>query len=292
MTTDFFSKPYPRDHSIKRLLVTSVCIGVFIGLFLIIFQPFESNTIPGRTFRILFLGGYGLLTIIVSIAFGLLLRFLFPKWVEEKNWTTGREILGTLSIILIVSVLNMLYTNIVFHRTFDSVQLPYWAGITLLVSIIPVSFSVMLRQGRMSRESEGMAEVMNTEIGQRKNEIPPAISQTVSKWVFTSENEKDKIETSENDLFFIESADNYSTFYTFENGEVKKQMLRGSLKKMEEQVQDESLYRCHRTYIVNLSKVKSVSGNAQGYRLHFTETEFTVPVSRNLGKELKEKLHT
>jgi hypothetical protein len=290
MTIDFFSKPYPCDRSIKRLLITSVCIGVFIGLFLIVFQPFQANTIPGRTFRILFLGGYGLLTIIASIAYGLLLRFLFPKWVDEKNWTTGKEILATLSIILIVSVLNMLYTNIVFHRTFTSIQLPYWAGITLLVSIIPVSFSVMLRQGKMSRESEGMAKVMNTEIEQRKNETSSTITPAASKWIFTSENEKDKIETGEHELLFIESADNYSTFYIPGNGEIKKQMLRGSLKRMEEQAQHGSLYRCHRTYIVNLSKVISVSGNAQGYRLHFNETELTVPVSRNLGKELKGKL--
>lgn len=288
MTIDFFSKPYPRDHSIKRLLITSVCIGVFIGLFLVVFQPFDSGTIPGRTFRTLVLGGYGLLTIVASIAYGLLLRFLFPKWVEEKNWTTGKEILGTLSVILIVSVLNMLYTNMVFHRTFNSIQLPYWAGITVLVSIIPVSFSVMLRQGKMSRESEGMAEMMNTEIGQRKNEVPAALSPAVEKWTFISENEKDKIETGESELLFIESADNYSTFYFFEKGEIKKQMLRGSLKRMEEQVLHASLYRCHRTYIVNLSKVISVSGNAQGYRLHFKETELAVPVSRNLGKELKD----
>lgn len=287
MKTNFLSKPYPCDHSIKRLLVSSICIGLFIGIFLVIFQPFEANTIPGRTFRIVFLAGYGLLTIVSSIVYGLLLRFLFPKWMEEKSWTTGREIIGTLSIIFIVSLLNLLYTNIVFNRTFAPIQIPYWAGITMAVSIIPVSFSVLLRQGKMTKESEGMALVMNNEIEQRKHEIRSEAVPAAANWIFTSENEKDKIETNENDLLFIESADNYSMFYLSDHNEVKKQMLRGSLKKMEEQVRHASLYRCHRTYIVNLSKVISVSGNAQGYRLHFAATELTVPVSRNLGKELK-----
>lgn len=226
-----------------------------------------------------------------TIIYGLLLRFLFPKWSEEKSWTTGKEILGTLSIIFIVSILNLLYTNFVFHRTFEPIQIPYWAGVTMVVSIIPVSFSVMLRQVKMSRESEGMAKAMNVEIEHRKDDIPlKADSEGHTSWIFTSENEKEQIETGEKNLIFIESTDNYSSFYVFENDEVKKKLLRGSLKKMEDQVRNPLLYRCHRTYIVNLSKVISVSGNAQGYRLHFDGTDLTVPVSRNLGKELKEKL--
>jgi hypothetical protein len=287
MTIDFLYKPYPSDHSLKRLVVSSICIGLFIGIFLVIFQPFESNTIPGRTFRMVFLAGYGLLTMVSCIVYGLLLRFLFPKWMVEKSWTTGKEITGTLSIIFIVSLLNLVYTNIVFDRTFEPIQIPYWAGITMVVSIIPVSFSVVLRQGKMTKESEGMALVMNNEIEQRKQEVRSATGTAATKWIFTSENEKDKIETDEDDLLFIESADNYSMFYIADANEVKKQMLRGSLKKMEEQVRHAALYRCHRTYIVNLSKVISVSGNAQGYRLHFAGTGLTVPVSRNLGKELK-----
>jgi hypothetical protein len=287
---NFLRKPYPRNQSLKRLLISSVCIGTFIGLFLVIFQPFDSGTIPGNTFRLTFLAGYGLVTIVASLVFGLTLRFFFPRWSDEKSWTTGKEIIAVTSIILFVSILNMVYTNAVFHRTFTAMQIPYWTLITLLVSIIPVSFSVMLRQGKMNAESEVMAKSMNAEIGHRKEEAPAKMDPETEAWIFTSDTEKDKVEVNEKQLLFIESADNYSTFYVFENDQVKKQMLRGSLKKMEEQVKHASLYRCHRTYIVNLSKVISVSGNAQGYKLELEGTELTVPVSRNLGKELKEKL--
>ncbi|MDQ3111625.1 MAG: DNA-binding protein [Bacteroidota bacterium] len=287
---NFLRKPYPHSQSLKRLMVSSVCIGIFIGLFLIIFQPFDSDTIPDTSFRIAFLGGYGLITIVASIFFGLILRFLFPTWSDEKNWTTGKEILGVTSIILFVSILNMIYTNVVFNRTFTPMQIPSWALITMLVSIIPVSFSVILRQGKMNAESEVLAKSMNVEIEHRKEEMPLKSEPETEAWTFSSETEKEKIETGENELLFIESADNYSSFYFFENGQLKKQLLRGSLKKMEEQVKHSSLYRCHRTYIVNLSNVITVSGNAQGYKLHFEGTELAVPVSRNLGKELKERL--
>jgi hypothetical protein len=282
---------YPHDLSVKRLVITAACFGAFISLFLITFQPFDSGTIPDKTFRILFLGGYGVITTIAAIFYNLLLRKLFPRWVDEKNWTVGREISGTLSVIFFVSLLNMIYTNFIFGRTFDFIQIPYWVCVTMLVAIIPVSFTVVLRQGKLKHETEVLSVEMNEEIHHRDEEkIVPEIPNKTS-WKFISENEKAIFETSENDLLFIEAADNYSTFYFLNNGTVKKEMLRGSLKKMEEQIFHSSLFRCHRTYIANLSNVVSVSGNAQGYRLNFKQTDLAIPVSRNLGKALKEKLH-
>jgi DNA-binding LytR/AlgR family response regulator len=59
---------------------------------------------------------------------------------------------------------------------------------------------------------------------------------------------------------------------------------------MEQKVPDPKLFRCHRSFIVNLAQVKSVSGNAQGYRLHFSDPSITIPVSRTAGKELRGKL--
>ena len=50
-------------------------------------------------------------------------------------------------------------------------------------------------------------------------------------------------------------------------------------------------FRCHRMYLVNLAHVHWVSGNAQGLKLHLTDLEEAVPVSRSLTNTIKEKLH-
>lgn len=283
-------QPYPHDLSFRHHALSAVYFGIFIACFLIAFQPFGADTIPDTTFKHLFLAGFGLVTIVAAIFYNVVLRLVFPKWVDEKNWTVGRQIFGTLIVIFFVSICNLVYTNTVFGRTFNFIQIPYWAGVTMLVSIIPVSFSVVLRQSKLKKETETLSEVINEEIHHREEEQPVQEISVTPIWKFISENEKDIFETTENELLYVEAADNYSTFYFLKEGSVKKQMLRGSLKMMEEQVSHPSLFRCHRTYLANLANVISVSGNAQGYRLNFPQTDLTIPVSRNLGKELKTKV--
>jgi DNA-binding LytR/AlgR family response regulator len=106
-----------------------------------------------------------------------------------------------------------------------------------------------------------------------------------------AENEKDKVEIYINELLYIEASDNYSSVYFKKHGEVKKQLLRGSLKRMEDQLKScELVVRCHKSFIVNVSKISKVSGNAQGYKLHIPEIDTEIPVSRKFPKSILDKI--
>ena len=49
----------------------------------------------------------------------------------------------------------------------------------------------------------------------------------------------------------------------------------------------ENFLRCHRSYVVNTDWVDDVSGNAQGYRLHYAIfPDVPVPISRGKSKEI------
>ena len=87
----------------------------------------------------------------------------------------------------------------------------------------------------------------------------------------------------------MESADNYAIIYLIENGAQRKEMLRSSLTRLLSQINDTEVVRCHRSYIVNLSQVQEVSGNAQGYKLHLENCDALVPVARKYS-EIVEKL--
>ncbi len=93
---------------------------------------------------------------------------------------------------------------------------------------------------------------------------------------------RDILEMELRDLLVITSAGNYVFVYSCKNGEVKKDLLRASLSQVEQMLgRHPEIFRCHRTAIVNLTKIKSASGDAQGYLLSFDHTDKTVPVSRN-----------
>ncbi|PLX05865.1 MAG: hypothetical protein C0596_15295 [Marinilabiliales bacterium] len=106
-----------------------------------------------------------------------------------------------------------------------------------------------------------------------------------------AENEKDYFEIKLNELLFIEANDNYSGIYIAHDNQIKKLLLRSSLKRMEDQLKDfDFITRCHKSYIVNIHNIKKISGNAQGYKLHFEDTDIEIPVSRSFPKSIIQKI--
>jgi DNA-binding LytR/AlgR family response regulator len=92
-------------------------------------------------------------------------------------------------------------------------------------------------------------------------------------------------------IAFLEAQDNYVQVNYFEQGMFKRRLLRTTMRKMEDSLKEyDFLFRCHRTYLVNFDLVERVSGNAQGYRLHLSGIEETIPVSRGLNAEVKKRL--
>lgn len=77
-----------------------------------------------------------------------------------------------------------------------------------------------------------------------------------------------KMSLSPDNLYYIESDDNYiKVWYTDNKGELKQYMLRCRLKTVEESFRNSGLVRCHRKYIVNIKKVKVLRKESEGYLL-------------------------
>lgn len=93
------------------------------------------------------------------------------------------------------------------------------------------------------------------------------------------------------DLICFEANDNYSAIYYLKNGEVKKELRRITLKKIEDQLTEyPEIVRCHKSYIINLQNISHVSGNAQGYKFHLQKMEFAIPVSRKFPQSMINKI--
>lgn len=109
--------------------------------------------------------------------------------------------------------------------------------------------------------------------------------------VLQGENQNERLSVDAADIAFLEAQDNYVQVFYVDKGVLQRRMLRTTLRKMEDTLTDfPAFFRCHRTYVVNFDRVEKVSGNAQGYRLHFTGIIETVPVSRSLNEEVKRRL--
>ncbi|MBE6230958.1 MAG: LytTR family transcriptional regulator [Bacteroidales bacterium] len=77
-----------------------------------------------------------------------------------------------------------------------------------------------------------------------------------------------KLSLSQENLYYIESDDNYiKVWYTDSKGELKQYMLRCRLKTVEESFKGSGLIRCNRKYIVNIKKVSMLRKESEGYFL-------------------------
>ena len=120
--------------------------------------------------------------------------------------------------------------------------------------------------------------------------VDPQENETISTRQLFSENSKESLTINVKNLLFVVSRENYVEVVYEENG-IKKSLLRNSLKNIESAFSiDQEIYKCHRSYLVNLYQVKSIVGNSQSLKLKIKHFDKLIPVSRNKIKELQQGL--
>ena len=266
-------------------------IGLFVGLFLLVFQPFGIGPweTPDKSLKIL---GFGLITFVVTAFNFIVWARLFPRQFADKRWTVGREILLVTGNILLIAIANRLYFEWLVQQESGS-----WISMilaTFLIGIFPTAGGVLfsyIRQLKKYSESATQFIPHPTSVQPPIGVIdPPPSAPTNSPLTLVADNEKDTLTLSATDLLYIESSDNYCTVVYEKNSQLAKPLVRSSLSRLMEQINQPSIVRCHRSFVVNLDRVERVTGNAQGYKLHLSGGNFVVPVSRQYNDTLVAEL--
>lgn len=293
MTIHFLNKPLPAVGCNSGSLFKYFLVGVFVTLFLIVFQPFDINLwqTPYKFFK---LAGFGAVSFLMPALYSFLLTLFVPAQVREDRWTVGKEIVSVIIVLVLIAFANMLYSNAIAIMHISFINFINALISVVLLGVFPVSFLVLSRHNRLFKRNTTEAQVVNEQLQTESpgTDSKPEIAETTvtENIELTAENEKDKLVLKATDLLYIESADNYSNVVFVENGKTKRQLIRSSLKRLESQVSHPFIVRCHRTYIVNLKNVIKVEGNAAGYKLQLGSDADAVPVSRGFGTEIIQKI--
>ncbi|AUD03136.1 LytTR family DNA-binding domain-containing protein [Spirosoma pollinicola] len=286
------NQPYPIDDSPLRQLSKAAVIGLFVGLFLLVFQPFGLN-LWETSYKAIKILGFGLVTFLVTAVNFVLLRLLFPALFAEDRWTVGRDMVAVMANILLIAVANRLYLGWLLGST-DSSEMS-WSGmiiVTFVVGIFPVIGMILANYiTQLKKYSNAAAAIPihshSAEIASPTDALSENLKQSADTTVtLVAENEKDTLSLSTDALLYIESSDNYCTVVHLKNTQVTKPLLRSSLSRLEKQIGRPHIVRCHRSYVVNLDRVERVTGNAQGYKLHLFSGQFAVPVARQYNETL------
>lgn len=285
MLLAFLNKPLPGAQFNVKSVLKYLCIGLFVGLFLIVFQPFDTNEwkTDNKALKLL---GFGFVSFLAPTLYNFLLVVFLPKRFLEDKWTVGKEILSILIVLMLIALGNMLYSNAISIMQISFLNFTNALIPVILLGIFPVTFLVLSKHNRLLKRNVAEASIINNQLQTEKEEIKReafTLEPKETKMVLVAENEKDKLELPAEELLYIESADNYSNVVYTANGQLKRQLIRSSLKRLESQLQHPHILRCHRTYIVNLKQVNHIDGNAAGYKLSVGQNGDILPVSRNFG---------
>lgn len=102
-----------------------------------------------------------------------------------------------------------------------------------------------------------------------------------SQYLLINGEGKESVRVLPENLYFIQSDDNYLDFILSQDGKtIVKKTLRATLKSMEEQLSDfPNFIRCHRSYIVNASKIVDIE-NEKNILLSVNKQIEPIPLSK------------
>ncbi|NQX91721.1 MAG: LytTR family transcriptional regulator [Flavobacteriales bacterium] len=156
-------------------------------------------------------------------------------------------------------------------------------GFTLPVALIAIVIITFINQNLLLKKHLQLSDDINESI-----ESHHASESNTQKLSLNSGNQKYDFNLDE--TLFLESQGNYVCVYSLDDKEVKKTMIRITMKQVLEQAQFEQLFKCHRAYVVNLNNVEKVEGNSHGIDVKMKGFDGIIPVSRNNTKAFKEAM--
>lgn len=276
-------RPYQYIHSPGRRTLGALLFGFFVFAFLLFFQPFQMGSLEDGQIWALTLG-FGAVTTGVMILLNVILPVALRSFFNAERWTVGRQIFWTTANISIIGLVNAWYFGQWQSMSMGVGTYLWFQLVTWVVGAIPVSVFVLWRERSLRKVYERKSETINSSL----SELPKTSNE--SELDIEGENKEEYLKLALADLFYVQSMDNYIEIHFRKGQEERRLVFRGSLKSLEEKWNGiSSIYRCHKSYLVNFQNVIHVSGNAQGYRLHFTEGDEGVPVSRSLNKQVKNR---
>jgi hypothetical protein len=262
----------------KNTIIQVVFTAFFAFIFIIIYRPFGYDNWYGNVGSLkLMLGA----AVVILLGMFVIILTRIGMFLLKRN----HEITLGLYIFLIVTeilLLGLFYTTFeifilhdqraVFNLYFNAVQN------TSLILLIPYSMTILFfAWNDIKRKLEQVVQQFRdpSEIF-----IPIKDENGILRMTLRSIN-----------MLYFEANDNYVVVHYLDNGKMKTYLVRNNLKKMDSYLKDYPIFRCHRSFSVNIKNVKMVMRGKNGFEIIIQAPyEISIPVSRSYEKKILDLL--
>lgn len=257
-------------------------VTAFSFVFIFVYTPFESsdwfsessNAMQFLYSAITILGGVAILSVSRFILF-LTNRALTRK---DRPMSVLQYGFWLFAEILLIALAYTIFNNVIIKDTRDFQQIFQRAIIFIpLILFIPYTVSYLyfaLKDKDLAVKSL-LAKNLEQSQGANPSPLPsdelfpsPTKTQpTATNGVINFVDDKDKLQLSikQDYVYYIESADNYVNIFYQNKGKIAHALVRTTLKSLEVGLEPFGFVRCHRSYLVNLKKVKIVRKDCDGF---------------------------
>jgi DNA-binding LytR/AlgR family response regulator len=279
------SFPYWLNDTRKNLIMITA-ISVFVIGFMLVYRPLNNFQEELRPEIVSVFGGITFLVLTISIV---LLPRLFPVAFDPVNWTLQKYLIQTVVQCFVIGAFAVVVDKMYVcpEKTIPEIAVHAYTQVAL-IGIIPVTVITLLVKNVLLQENLKEAILANQQLEKIRNLKSDAGKVDNKITIFSDTSETLTLNLP--DLLFVQADDNYSTIFWLESDAVQKKLLRINLKNLESQLNNSFTIRCHRSFIINVHAISSVNGNTNGYKLRVKDTEHFIPVSRQKGKLVMEKI--
>ena len=246
-----------------------VLSAAFFFVFMVVYQPFGVHEAFDMG-RGLFIVNVAILTSIVFLTL-LICRtifFFFSQQLSRYWWQYSGWIVLEMTVM---TYFFALYLYLMDHSMPYFVQLAHCLQYTFLTLIYPyfginiVGAFIASSQEPASRERETVR--------------------------FMDANRQVKIVLLKDAILCVEADENYILIRYLENGKVKEYSLRSTMRAIAPMMEQFGLFRCHRSYYVNLSHIVALRKDPNDIiSAELDVPDLIIPVSRKVYRELSQRL--
>jgi hypothetical protein len=268
-----------KDNTIRMILFTALFALLFINLF----QPFGSrNWYPNVTdFKYFFFSSLIILTGMLVVVAS---RIAMHRYSYKRTVSTITYAIWIVAEIVAMSLFYALFSKYVPEgsESRDFMEILEKATFnTSMVLLLPYGFSWLYFSWK---EKTKLLE-------EQKEHTASNDSPRIKRIAFPDEKGEIKITIELSNLVYIESADNYATIHYINKERISRFPIRNSLKWFENNLIEETpLVRCHRSFIINLDRVKVLKKTKEGILMELDVPQLSdIPVSKTYYESVMQK---
>ena len=268
-------QPFPFSRGLNNELWGLFRVSVFAILVLFLLKPFGLQEAPLNLFI-----GYWLVSFGTAALCTLAFNYVLDKWLNKEKWTVGKEVIKTLIYLLLVGISILTYSDAVLEIEIRSADFVKFISYTILIGIIPSVIRALSMHNWLLKKHLKEATNLNLYLNRHEQYEQEKLL------VIQSDILKERIETTNQELAYVEASQNYVDIHTVHGHQIQSRIIRVALRKAKQQINDPYIVQCHRSFLVNLRMVTKIKSNSQGIYLELRSQKVDIPVSRTFKKEV------